>query len=49
MESVTEREALALPRRQCVVLPSHPGEMLGDRAALGVAANGCGSALLGVE
>jgi glucokinase len=40
MERVIEREALALSRKQCVILPAQLGEMLGDRAALGVAVNG---------
>jgi glucokinase len=40
MEAVIEREALAFSRGQCVVLPARLGEMLGDRAALGVAVNG---------
>jgi glucokinase len=40
MDFVIEREALALSRRQCVVLPAQLGETLGDRAALGVAVNG---------
>jgi glucokinase len=40
MEFVIEQEALALSRKQCVILPSQLGEMLGDRAALGVAVNG---------
>ncbi|MDR3337982.1 MAG: ROK family protein [Treponema sp.] len=40
VESVIEQEALALSRRQCVILPAQLGEFLGDRAALGVAING---------
>jgi glucokinase len=40
MERVIEREALALSRKQCVILPAQLGETLGDKAALGVAVNG---------
>jgi glucokinase len=40
MESIVEREALAASRRQCVIVPARLGELLGDKAALGVALNG---------
>jgi glucokinase len=40
MESVIEQEALMLSRTQCVILPAKLGELLGDKAALGVAVNG---------
>jgi glucokinase len=40
MESALDREALPESRRQCVILPARLGELLGDKAALGVAING---------
>jgi glucokinase len=40
MESVIAREALAPSREQCRIRPALLGELLGDRAALGVAVNG---------
>jgi glucokinase len=40
MESVVDRETLAASRRQCVIVPARLGELLGDKAALGVAVNG---------
>jgi glucokinase len=40
MESIIEREALTASGKQCVVLPALLGELLGDKAALGVAING---------
>ena len=40
MESVLDRETLAASRRQCVRVPAGLGELLGDKAALGVAING---------
>jgi glucokinase len=42
MESVLEQEALPASRRQCVIVPARLGELLGDKAALGVALNGLG-------
>jgi glucokinase len=42
MESVLDREALAASRRQCDIVPALLGELLGDKAALGVAINGLG-------
>ena len=40
VESVVAEEALAASRRQCVIRPALLGELLGDKAALGVAVNG---------
>jgi glucokinase len=40
MEQALEREALAASRRQCAIVPALLGELLGDKAALGVALNG---------
>jgi glucokinase len=40
MESVIAQEALAPSREQCVIRPALLGELLGDKAALGVALNG---------
>jgi glucokinase len=40
MESVVEQETLAASRKQCAIVPARLGELLGDKAALGVAING---------
>jgi glucokinase len=40
MESIIAQETLAASRGQCVILPAQLGELLGDKAALGVAING---------
>ncbi|MDR2629447.1 MAG: ROK family protein [Spirochaetaceae bacterium] len=40
MESVVAEEALAPSREQCAIRPALLGELLGDKAALGVALNG---------
>jgi glucokinase len=40
VESVVAEETLAASRRQCVIRPALLGELLGDKAALGVAVNG---------
>jgi glucokinase len=40
MESALDREALAPSRRQCAIVSACLGELLGDKAALGVAING---------
>jgi glucokinase len=40
MESIIARETLSASRRQCVILSARLGELLGDKAALGVAING---------
>ncbi|GHV75793.1 N-acylmannosamine kinase [Spirochaetia bacterium] len=40
MESIIARETLDASRGQCVILPAQLGELLGDKAALGVAING---------
>jgi glucokinase len=40
MEEVIAKETLALTRKNCVILPAQLGELLGDKAALGVAVNG---------
>jgi len=40
MESVIAREALNDARKKCVIVPAQLGELLGDRAALGVAIDG---------
>jgi glucokinase len=40
MEAILDEETLAASRGQCVILPARLGELLGDKAALGVALNG---------
>jgi glucokinase len=45
MESVIAEEALAPSREQCVIRPALLGELLGDKAALGVALNGLETSL----
>ncbi|MHC6203717.1 ROK family protein [Breznakiellaceae bacterium SP9] len=47
MESIIARETLAASRGQCVILPARLGELLGDKAALGVAINGLGTECCG--